>query len=90
MAGLSMGEALELDALQRAYRDASTTPTAVINNLYPLLAQEEGMFITLASLESLLERCRQDPCHSILAPCAPFRTCTPVPLQMLDLPQRFL
>ncbi|EIE20546.1 allophanate hydrolase [Coccomyxa subellipsoidea C-169] len=53
-----MGDALGLQALQGAYRDASTSPTDVIRRLYPLLAQEEGMFITLASLESLLERCR--------------------------------
>ncbi len=53
-----MGEALEVPALLRAYRNGSTTPSEVIKRLYPLLAQEEGMFITLASLESLLERCR--------------------------------
>jgi hypothetical protein len=53
-----MGEAFEIQALQRAYRDASTTPTEVISRLHPLLAQEKGMFITLATLESLLERCR--------------------------------
>lgn len=56
--GVIMGDALGLQALQGAYRDASTSPTDVIRRLYPLLAQEEGMFITLASLESLLERCR--------------------------------
>lgn len=53
-----MGETLEVPALRRAYRNGSTTPSEVISRLYPLLAQEEGMFITLASLESLLERCR--------------------------------
>lgn len=53
-----MGEALEIPALLRTYRNSSTTPSEVISRLYPLLAQEEGMFITLASLEDLLDRCR--------------------------------
>jgi hypothetical protein len=53
-----MGEVLNLKSLERAYSQANTTPSEVISRLYPSLSQEVGIFVTLASLDDLLSRCR--------------------------------
>lgn len=53
-----MGSSLDIPALQRAYSEGQTTPAEVISGLYPLLAAEEGIFVALAPLASLLDRCR--------------------------------
>ena len=53
-----MGDALAIPHLQRSYRDGHSSPTEVISRLYPALSAEEGIFVTLAPLFSLLERCR--------------------------------
>ena len=53
-----MGDTLDIAALQRAYGGGSTSPSGVVTRLYPGLEAEEGTFITLAPLPSLLERCR--------------------------------
>lgn len=43
--------------MKNAY-SSGTTPSEVIRRLYPRLAAEHGMFITLLPLEDLLNRCR--------------------------------
>ena len=47
----------DLKALSASY-STGLKPSDVIQRLYPLLAAETGMFITLLSLEDLLARCR--------------------------------
>ena len=47
----------DLKALSASY-STGLKPSDVIQRLYPLLAAETGMFITLLSLEDLLVRCR--------------------------------
>ena len=51
------GISMDLDALKGAY-SAGLKPTDIAKRLYPLLAAETGIFITLLSLEDLLARCR--------------------------------
>ena len=48
---------MDLDALKGAY-SAGLKPSDIVKRLYPLLAAETGIFITLLSLEDLLARCR--------------------------------
>jgi len=48
---------LEFKDMNNAY-NSGTTPSEVIRRLYPRLAAEQGMFITLLPLEDLLSRCR--------------------------------
>ena len=48
---------MDLNALQGAY-SAGLKPRDIVKRLYPLLAAETGIFITLLSLEHLLARCR--------------------------------
>jgi allophanate hydrolase len=47
---------LDLDALAAAYAAGSLTPSQLVSALYPRLAASRGIFIHLASLESLLAR----------------------------------
>jgi hypothetical protein len=49
---------VDLPALTQAYASGSATPSSVLRALHPALAAEEAMFITLAPLSDLLERCR--------------------------------
>jgi hypothetical protein len=49
---------LSFTALQTAYAEGSTTPTGLLETLYPLLKQEPECFISLAACDTLLERCR--------------------------------
>ena len=62
-----MGSCLDIPALQLAYAEGQTSPAEVISGLYPQLAAEEGMFVTLAPLASLMERCRcpAAPCGAL-------------------------
>lgn len=53
MEGINM----DLMALKASYSNG-VSPTDVIKHLYPLLAAETGMFITLLPVEDLLARCR--------------------------------
>lgn len=53
MAALS----LDFKDLRTAYK-SGLTPSEVIQCLYPRIAAEHGMFITLLPLEDLLDRCR--------------------------------
>lgn len=48
---------MDLKALSASY-SIGLKPSDMIQRLYPLLAAEIGMFITLLSLEDLLARCR--------------------------------
>ena len=48
---------MDLNALKESY-STGLKPSDLIERLYPLLAAETGMFITLLSLEDLLTRCR--------------------------------
>ena len=48
---------MDLKALSASY-SIGLKPSDIIKRLYPLLAAETGMFITLLSLEDLLARCR--------------------------------
>lgn len=57
-----MGDSLGITTLQRAYGSGSTSPSEVVTRLYPALEAEEGTFITLAPLNTLLERCRWASC----------------------------
>ena len=52
----------DLKALSASY-STGLKPSDVIQRLYPLLAAETGMFITLLSLEDLLVRCRSGAEH---------------------------
>lgn len=47
---------LGLKQLAEAYATGATTPTQLVQALYPRLAATKGIFIHLASLESLLAR----------------------------------
>lgn len=47
---------LGLKQLAEAYASGSSTPTQLVQALYPKLAATKGVFIHLASLESLLAR----------------------------------
>ena len=53
MAALS----LDFNSLKSAYK-TGVLPAEVIQRLYPRIAAEHGMFITLLPLEDLLDRCR--------------------------------
>ena len=53
MAALS----LDFKDLRRSYT-SGLSPSEVIQRLYPRIAAEHGMFITLLPLEDLLDRCR--------------------------------
>lgn len=53
MAALS----LDFKDLRSAYK-SGLSPSEVIQRLYPRIAAEHGMFITLLPLEDLLDRCR--------------------------------
>ena len=64
-----MGDSLGIPALQRAYGSGATTPSEVVTRLYPALEAEEGTFITLAPLPSLLERCRWAPLPPLARHC---------------------
>ncbi|KAK9835411.1 hypothetical protein WJX81_007895 [Elliptochloris bilobata] len=48
-----------LSSLVDAYASGAATPSSVMKALYPALAAEKAMFITLAPLADLLERCRE-------------------------------
>ena len=48
---------MDLKALKESYT-TGLKPSDVVQRLYPLLAAETGMFITLLSLEDLMARCR--------------------------------
>lgn len=48
---------VDLPALTQAYASGAATPSSVLRALHPALAAEEAMFITLAPLSDLLERC---------------------------------
>lgn len=54
---------LDFKDLKDAYA-SGTQPSEVIQRLYPLLASEHGMFITLLPLEGLLSRCRCSKFHA--------------------------
>ena len=58
-----MGDSLAIPALQRAYGAGTITPSELVTRLYPALEAEEGTFVTLAPLSSLLERCRWGSCN---------------------------
>jgi len=57
---------LSIPALQTAYAEGSSTPTGVLETLYPLLEQEPECFISLASSDALLERCRYESLRDVL------------------------
>lgn len=49
---------LSFPALQTAYAEGSSTPTGILETLYPLLEQEPACFVSLTSYDALLDRCR--------------------------------
>ena len=56
--GVEMHVNLSIPALQAAYAEGSSTPTGLLEALYPLLKLEPECFISIASLDALLDRCR--------------------------------
>lgn len=56
MAGSSLPDTLDLKSLAAAFASGSSSPTRLLQALYPRLAATKGMFIYLTPLQQLLER----------------------------------
>ena len=59
-----------LSELREAFDSGAATPSSVIQALYPALSRDKALFITLAPLADLVERCRCAR-RTRPAPCAP-------------------
>lgn len=56
MTGSSLPDTLDLKSLAALYASGTSSPTQLIQALYPRLASTKGMFIYLAPLQQLLAR----------------------------------
>lgn len=59
MTGSSLPDALDLKSLTAAYTSGASTPSQLLQELYPRWAATRGMFVHLAPLQQLL-RCAAD------------------------------
>ncbi|KAL0031400.1 hypothetical protein WJX79_009016 [Trebouxia sp. C0005] len=54
-----MPDSFTFFSLHSSYNSGSLTPSNLINELYPSINPRDGTFVSLASLEDLLSRCRE-------------------------------